>query len=175
MMNFMEAGDVINREAIRLQALIDAAAAITSLGSIQQAADEATKRRNEMSAEVDSLTTQLSVLKPQVADATGKAELLVNAAQAQADKIVADANAAAAAAAQIHMDKAVADVQVKMQSTVDASNQAVANAQVQLDDLVEKIATLEADAADRYMAIDKLAADKDALEAALSALKSKFA
>lgn len=175
MMNLIDAGDVISREASRLQSLIDAAAAISAIGSIQQVAAEAEAKRDALRAEVANLTDQLGTLRPQVADAAGKAEALTSDAQARAAKIIVDAVAQAEADTAAAIDTALKAAQGKMQATVDAGNQAAAVAAEQLAAIEAKLAAADTQYSDLLAQLNGRNAERDALELAIAALKSKFA
>lgn len=174
MMNFIEAGDVITREAARLQTLMDAASALAQMGSMQQAAAEASTRRDTLQKEVDTLAERLAILTPQVADASGKADLILIAAEANAqqayDKAVADGKAVA----DRYQSDAIAAAQLASQQSIDAANQAVVVAQDRLNTITQAVELANKEYTDAAAGIVKLAADKADLESTIAALKAKF-
>ena len=174
-MNLIDVGLIVEREAARVQGLLDVAEALKSIGTMQQMADEAQARNTDLNSKNDALTAELYELTPKVEAAREDANTLLDSAKAEARKLSEDSAAQAALDAKAIADDIVSKAQTQVQNIVDAGNQASVVAternaalQEQTDALNLTIAGLNAD-------IDRLTQDKASLESALADIKSKFA
>lgn len=109
---YHDAADVLKRSASKYKSLMDAAAALDEVGSLDQAAEEAKKAAEAARAEILQVQSELGASKDELKEHKAKVAALKKADQAKADELMQSAqddakaiiDAANATAAQIKAD-----------------------------------------------------------------------
>jgi colicin import membrane protein len=89
----LKAADLIERQARTFQAIIDAAAALREIGSLEQAAAEAKQAAAEARKERDEASDDLKLAKLAIKEAKEKAKEIFNEARVSAAEVEAKAKA----------------------------------------------------------------------------------
>jgi chromosome segregation ATPase len=138
--NLNQAADSINRLALLYQDMVVAAAALTALGSLEQATGEAQARLDSVRADGDTAVAALAVATQKVVDAHTAADSILADARSVAATATAAANEEAARvtqAAKDAADKVIADATA-------AATELTQGAQARTDSELERLTELQA-------------------------------
>ena len=157
MSKYHDAADVLKRQAVKYKSLMDAAAALEEVGSLDQAATECKAQLAAARADLDFVYVQLDASKKELAEHKDKVKTVKKLDQAKSDEILQSANDDA---------KAIVDQATEMAEQIKASATEEARAYLQAsqasaDALSEQKRTLEQQISAN---LDTLAAQKTEAE-----------
>lgn len=171
MSNYNDAADFIKRQAKLHEGFVTAAEMLERIGSVEQAAAEAQRAREIAEAAKGKAELELATLQTQIDDAKdAAAQILLDAgdsAKTQAADIIMQANQTA--------QNILAREKANAESVAEASKAERLKALDDLSLITSKAAALRAAAEASQAAVDAAQKEHDRLNAAIEALKSKFA
>lgn len=171
---YHEAADVLTREANRTKALMAAADALLEIGSLDQAASEASIAADTAKAALDKAKADLTVALAEVDSAKAKAAQVIAEANDKAQGIIADANGEADHIKAQAIDAAKAEGD----AVAEAAAAQLANIQAQIATSTAKLTALDdafGEATDRAERMTKAADDAEARLAKVKAQISALA
>jgi dsDNA-specific endonuclease/ATPase MutS2 len=171
MSNYNDAADFIRRQAKLHEGFVTAAEMLERIGSVEQAAAEAQRAREIAEAAKGKAELELATLQTQIDYAKdAAAQILLDAgdsAKTQAADIIMQANQTA--------QNILAREKANAESVAEASKAERLKALDDLSLITSKAAALRAAAEASQAAVDAAQKEHDRLNAAIEALKSKFA
>ena len=171
MSNYTDAADFIKRQAKLHEGFVTAAEMLERIGSVEQAAAEAQRAREIAEAAKGKAELELATLQTQIDDAQDQAAQIILDAGDSAKAKAADNEMQANQKAQIIIERA----QANADAMTEVSKADRTRALEDLSLITSKAAALRAAAEASQAAVDAAQKEHDRLNAAIEALKSKFA
>ena len=168
---FSDAADFIKRQAKLHEGFVTAAEMLDRIGSVEQAAAEAQRAREVAEAAKGKAELELATLQTQIDDAQDQAAQIIldagDSAKAKAEEILMQANQSA--------HNIIQSARINADAVTETSKAERLKAQDDLALITSKAAALKAAAEASQAAVDAAQKEHDRLNAAIEALKSKFA
>jgi len=170
MSNFTTAAETIDRLAVQFQGIIEVAAVLKQVGSLENAAAEYKKQADDALVAAQEAQIDLDAISEKVAAANESVSTIVDDASARATEIISQANGRA----QQILDDAAEKGAKMIAEAQESTNATVQRAHSEIADLTNQIDWLRGELKDIGSDRDKIQAEATAAQEQLDGIKAQI-